>query len=1039
MSQKMSKNFAIMLTISLSLTLLLSYAYSQIIGGNFSPNTVLFTDDFESYSTFPATPWTDHNPSTTTWGTVLEAGGQSVRQSTTTSSTTAILSVGDTAWSNYSVSSRVKAGVTGYRVGVIGRLTSTQAYYRLFISFSTATPRLVVEKRVGGSNVTMTSVNVSGLAVGQYYKLTLSMNGSTIKGLIDDVEKTSIDDATYANGKVGYYCTADSYYDDLVVQDFNSPPGQPTALTATGNSSGIALAWTAAGGATSYKVKRSTTAGGPYTEIASPTTNSYTDGAVSNGTTYYYVVSAVNANGESSNSSEVSAMPAFAATAAPTGLISAGGDKEARLAWTAPSGVVNSYKLYRSLSSSGTYSQVASNILTPSFTDTGLTNGTTYYYKVSAVNDVAESALSSSRSVTPRLGMVVNVTPSTYSSAITNAVGGDEIVLADGEYAGSKIQIKYGTFSKPIIIRSANPLGAVFTSGQIELDRTEYITVKGVKNVSNYGMKFTGASYCRLTESSIELNETALEGIDWMTIYGANSHNNRIDHNEFKNKLDQGNFITIGGPSGIDNAQISQYDRIDHNYFYNIGPRAVNEKEAVRIGDSKVSRSSGFITVEYNLFELCDGDPEIISIKTSDNIVRYNTFRNSQGGLTARQGNRSEMYGNFFIADGIKDGTGGIRVYGDDHKIYNNYFEGLTGTGFSSPLSIPDGDADNADAAGADQSKHYRPRRIMVANNTFVGNVANIELGDSSSSYTLASQNITLANNIVVGSTGALIKVTTAPITPTYSSNIVFPTGSATVGISGLTTQFNNIDPQLLSGESIKKLGSASPAIDASDPNLVYVFEDVEGQLRDTRHDIGADEYGSSSSSRQPLISSNAGLSATDHAIYGRIVNSLGDAVPNVTVRLSSLSGRIASALPNEVVTDPNGRFIFTNIVNGDYTVNISRQYLIFTPDTININALSDDFRFESVSSLSPTAAGITVSGMVVKNGNPLAGITVELSNSNGIVSTSRTNPLGYFVFDDVAAGGSYIIRALGKGHNFEPMIFSADDNISDILIEAGN
>jgi len=74
------------------------------------------------------------------------------------------------------------------------------------------------------------------------------------------------------------------------------------------------LSWSASSGATSYNVKRSTTSGGPYTTIASPTTTSYTDTGLTNGTTYYYVVSAVNGAGESANTSQASATPAASIT-----------------------------------------------------------------------------------------------------------------------------------------------------------------------------------------------------------------------------------------------------------------------------------------------------------------------------------------------------------------------------------------------------------------------------------------------------------------------------------------------------------------------------------------------------------------------------------------------------------------------------------------------------------------------------------------------------------------------------------------------------
>jgi hypothetical protein len=84
----------------------------------------------------------------------------------------------------------------------------------------------------------------------------------------------------------------------------------PTNLAATAGDSKVTLSWTVVSGATSYNVKRSTTAGGTYTTIASNVTGtSYVDTSLTNGTTYYYVVTAVNADLESDNSNKASATP----------------------------------------------------------------------------------------------------------------------------------------------------------------------------------------------------------------------------------------------------------------------------------------------------------------------------------------------------------------------------------------------------------------------------------------------------------------------------------------------------------------------------------------------------------------------------------------------------------------------------------------------------------------------------------------------------------------------------------------------------------
>jgi fibronectin type 3 domain-containing protein len=178
-------------------------------------------------------------------------------------------------------------------------------------------------------------------------------------------------------------------------------PAAPTGLLATPANAQVSLTWTASAGATSYNVKRSTTTGGPYTKISSPTVTNFTDTNLVNGTTYFYVVSAVNATGESANSAQASATPAAPTQppAAPTGLIAAGVNAQVSLSWTASSGAT-SYHLKRSTTTGGPYTQVSAPATT-SFTDAGLTNGTTYFYVVSALNSVGESANSAQASATP--------------------------------------------------------------------------------------------------------------------------------------------------------------------------------------------------------------------------------------------------------------------------------------------------------------------------------------------------------------------------------------------------------------------------------------------------------------------------------------------------------------------------------------------------------------------------------------------------------------------------------------------------------------
>ena len=113
--------------------------------------------------------------------------------------------------------------------------------------------------------------------------------------------------------------------------DGNSAPAAPANLSATAGNQQASLTWTASGGATSYNVKRGTASGGPYTTVGSPAGTTYADTSLTNGTAYYYVVTAVNAAGESGNSNQATATPKAApvAPAAPLNLTATGNSNQA--------------------------------------------------------------------------------------------------------------------------------------------------------------------------------------------------------------------------------------------------------------------------------------------------------------------------------------------------------------------------------------------------------------------------------------------------------------------------------------------------------------------------------------------------------------------------------------------------------------------------------------------------------------------------------------------------------------------------------------
>lgn len=175
-----------------------------------------------------------------------------------------------------------------------------------------------------------------------------------------------------------------------------SVPVAPTGATATAGDAQVVLAWTAVTGATGYYANRSTSAGGPYTRLNATTATSFTDTDLTNGTTYYYVITAFNATGVGARSAEVNARPL---QAGPEGLLATQGDARITLTWNAAADV-SSYNVKRSLTAGGPYTTLAS-VSADAYVDTDVVNAGTYYYVVSANRAAVESAHSSEISAQP--------------------------------------------------------------------------------------------------------------------------------------------------------------------------------------------------------------------------------------------------------------------------------------------------------------------------------------------------------------------------------------------------------------------------------------------------------------------------------------------------------------------------------------------------------------------------------------------------------------------------------------------------------------
>jgi uncharacterized protein (DUF1800 family)/fibronectin type 3 domain-containing protein len=178
------------------------------------------------------------------------------------------------------------------------------------------------------------------------------------------------------------------------------PTAAPENLSAMAGNGQIQLSWNAVAGATDYRVFRTTTGTFGTTPIATVTTPSYLNTGLMNGTTYSYRVAAHNAGGDGPLSATATATPG-AVPAVPTNLSASAGNAMVTLSWTAVA-TATSYNVYRSTTTNGQAAPAfATGLNTPAFVDSPVTNGTAYFYKVTAVNAFGESMRSTEATATP--------------------------------------------------------------------------------------------------------------------------------------------------------------------------------------------------------------------------------------------------------------------------------------------------------------------------------------------------------------------------------------------------------------------------------------------------------------------------------------------------------------------------------------------------------------------------------------------------------------------------------------------------------------
>ena len=334
-----------------------------------------------------------------------------------------------------------------------------------------------------------------------------------------------------------------------------------------------------------------------------------------------------------------------------------------------------------------------------------------------------------------------------------NLQPGDVVLLKNGNWKDQKLHFKAnGTEAAPISLKAMEPGKVLLKGSSSLLIDGNWLVVEGLqfsegflKNRENVITFSEASSDCRLTNSAIiDYNPSDTKSIFnfWVLIYGIR---NRMDHCYIKGKTTRGTTV------GVNISDKPNYHRIDHNYFGHRPDVKANGGETIRIGTDVWSMHDSYTTVEDNIFEHCDGEIEVVSNKSGNNIIRNNLFYESKGTLTLRHGNSAKVYGNYFIGNGI-EGTGGIRVIGENHQIHDNYFSGLTGTGLKAVISLMNA-WENPPLHG-----YWQVKNASISGNTIVNCKQVFVIGAGKDEKTVLPPTATSINNNTLIANSSLIE-----------------------------------------------------------------------------------------------------------------------------------------------------------------------------------------------------------------------------------------------------------------------------------------
>lgn len=447
--------------------------------------------------------------------------------------------------------------------------------------------------------------------------------------------------------------------------------------------------------------------------------------------------------------------------------------------------------------------------------------------------DLADDPISWPKQIAEATGTTYFVsTAADFNARSAAARPGDVIIVRNGRYSDWNITIRSrGTANAPVIYTAESRKGVKITGATKVLITGAYNIIGGfvfeAMTPAN-AIHFDRATDNRFTDNDfINCGETDKARIIMLR---DRADRNRLDHNMMTQNKSFGMVILL--PTDDDTSFGYSHDnRFDHNVFKNTTTELLHSRITMQIGQfaTRHNLDETRTLVDHNEFR--DLGVTAISGKGSSEYYINNRFINvtTTTAIGLRAGDKKTVQGNYF--ENVK---AGMTIFGENHLISNNIFVDISNNAIQMPAwGRFEG---NFDAFSSSEPTG----NTTIANNTFIGFVSSgIEIGRpwgvGENRAETPPFGVKILNNLIVSSSGTLMDIVSG--TEVYiDRNLYHATGSARIGRQGVDAIVGN--PGL---DSKRKPSATSPALDRAIP-LNWVTRDFYDRSRGSLPDIGAVE-----------------------------------------------------------------------------------------------------------------------------------------------------------------------------------------------------